>query len=396
MFPPIAKKGIEMNATMLTAQNPMQARSTKATPEPTIDYGIARVRDLQIRRVVKSAGGRVTLRGLELNGRSVYATKRFWRSFFTRFGIAENVFRYFSPAEVFDRISNLHADDSFQYCVAEGGERRSNKDEPQAHLLAITNIKRPVIRYGEVKALLERFGGEDISYVDGVVTSMHQPRGGSRSLQIGGDEFRDRFCLETPIDGYGHPRLFLSMLRTVCSNGMIGYARAFRSDIPVGKQMEHCISRAIESYDNGDGYAALRQRFESAQHSWASVRECLTLGSLLDKLGKEQALKSQELMPRFRQMAGNLSELYGLANLEALSDKRRRVLPAKCRVYDLLNFSSEVATHHATALGGMKMQAYLGSLISDEYDLEGTAENAAEFDAFFMASKDGGIRASLN
>jgi hypothetical protein len=383
-----------MNATMVTTHGRTNSRAIQM--EPTIDYGVACVRDLQIRRVEKSRGGKVTLRDIELDGRCVTATKRFWRSFFTRFGIAENVFRYFSPAEVFERISNLHADDSFQYCIAGNIAQGRSADKPKDHLLAITNIKRPIIRYGEVRALLERFGGEDISYVDGVVTSTHQPRGGSRALHIGGDEFRDRFCLETPIDGYGHPRLFLSMLRTVCSNGMIGYARAFRSDIPVGKNMEHCISRAIESYDNSDGYAALRQRFESSQSSWASVRECLLLGSLLDKLGKERALTTDGLMPKFRQMAGNLSELYGLANLEALSDKRRRVLPAKCRIYHLLNFSSEVATHHATPLGTMKMQAYLGTLISDEYDLEGTAENAADFDAFFMGPKDEPMRPSLN
>lgn len=383
-----------MNAMMVSTHGRVNTRVKQS--EPSIEYGIACVRDLQIRRVEKSRGGRVTLRDIELNGRRVTATKRFWRSFFTRFGIAENVFRYFTPAEVIDRIGNLHADDSFQYCIAGNSPVGRDPDKPRDHLLAITNIKRPIIRYEEVRSLLQRFGGEDISYVDGVITSMHQPRGGSRSLQIGGDEFHDRFCLETPIDGYGHPRLFLSMLRTVCSNGMIGYARAFRSDIPVGKNMEHCISRAIESYDNGDGYAALRQRFESSQSSWASVRECLLLGTVLDKLGKERALTTEGLMPKFRQMAGNLSELYGLANLEALSDKRRRVLPAKCRVYDLLNFSSEVATHHATAIGAMKMQAYLGTLISDEYDLEGTAENATDFDAFFMGPKDEPLRPSLN
>ena len=39
----------------------------------------------------------------------------------------------------------------------------------------------------------------------------------------------------------------------ICSNGAIGYSRAFRSDISLGKNMSHCISRALESYDNGDG-----------------------------------------------------------------------------------------------------------------------------------------------
>ena len=60
------------------------------------------------------------------------------------------------------------------------------------------------------------------------------------------------------------------------------------------------------------------------------------------------------------------------------------MLPARCRVDDLINFASEVATHHTIADGANRMQAYIGSLISDEYDLEGTATKSKDFDAFFM------------
>ena len=48
-------------------------------------------------------------------------------------------------------------------------------------------------------------------------------------------------------------------------------------------------------------------------------------------------------------MTGDLQRIYGMANLDALSVKRQRTLPAACKVYDLLNFASEVATHHADA-----------------------------------------------
>ncbi|MEZ4236145.1 MAG: hypothetical protein R3F59_08280 [Myxococcota bacterium] len=60
------------------------------------------------------------------------------------------------------------------------------------------------------------------------------------------------------------------------------------------------------------------------------------------------------------------------------------MLPAKCRVYDLINFASEVATHHALPEAAWQLQGWLGRLISDEYDLEGTAEGSADFDAFFL------------
>ena len=358
----------------------------------TFTYGQATVADLRVNRIERTQSGRVTLKDLEIDGQSVIATRRFWRSFFTRFGIAENIFRYFSPEEVFQRISQINADDSFRFCIS----NQEIKGRKTSRLLAVTSLKRPVIRYEEVAELVSKYGGKDVSYRDGLVTSVHAPRGGSREFQIGGDQFRDRFCLETPIDGYGHPKLYLSMLRMVCSNGMVGYTRAFRSDISVGKRMDHCIARALESFDNGDGYAALRQRFESSQTSWASVHECLQFGAVLERIQRESQTTTKGLLGRFRTIAGNMSELYGLANLDALSDKRKRILPSKARVYDLINFASEVATHHALPDGANRMQAYIGTLVADEYDLEGTAKDSPEFDAFFLDDSDAIVRQSVN
>lgn len=361
--------------------------------QPRFTYGFATVSDIQVRKVQRAAGGKVALRDLMIDGVPVRASRRFWRSFFTRFGIAENVFRYFSPDEVFTRIAEVNRDASFRFCIA----NRSDKDGVTRNdLLAVTSPNKPVIRYDEITDLLTRYGGTDVRYHDGLVTSTHAPRGGSREFAIGGDQFRDRFCMETPIDGYGHPRLFLSLMRLVCSNGMIGYSRAFRSDVPIGKHMDHCISRALQSFDNGDGYVALRQRFESAQSSWASVHECIGLAATLEKLQRDRQLTCEGSLGRLRAVAGNLSELYGLSNIEALSDKRQRILPSKARVYDLINFASELATHHALPDGANRIQAYIGSLISDEFDLEGTADSAADFDAFFMDQSDVVVRASMN
>ncbi|TWU57998.1 DUF932 domain-containing protein [Rubripirellula reticaptiva] len=365
----------------------------KATDKPRFSYGIATVADLQVDRVQPTEAGKVSLKDLRIDGQPVVATRRFWRSFFSRFGIAENVFRYFTPAEVFNRIEEVNADTAFRFCIANHTDTdgRTKRD-----LLAVTSPKKPVIRHDEVVDLITRYGGSDVRYHNGLVLSTHAPRGGSRQFAIGGDQFRDRFCLETPIDGYGHPRLFLSMMRMVCSNGMIGYARAFRSDVPVGKHMDHCISRAIESFDNGDGYVALRQRFESSQSSWASVHECLTLATTLEKAKREKQLLCEGVLGRLRGIAGNLSELYGLSNIEALSDKRQRILPSKARVYDLINFASEIATHHATPDGANRIQAYIGTLVSDEYDLEGTAEKSADFDDFFIEDSEAVVRQSVN
>jgi len=59
-------------------------------------------------------------------------------------------------------------------------------------------------------------------------------------------------------------------------------------------------------------------------------------------------------------------------------------LPAPCKVYDVLNFASEMATHHADPGGARAIQAFLGDLIASEYDLEGTADHFADWRDFFI------------
>jgi len=352
-------------------------------------YGFTKVRDLYAVGQRRRACGKATISAITVEGMQAVPTKRFWQSFFVRFGISDNVFRYFEPTEVFQRVSERAPDDLLRYCLELDHEK-------PPRLLAVSHPNRAVIRYQEVLDVASRYGGRDAKYADGIVTTTHTPRSGDQPFQIGGDRFDHRFVLETPVDGFRHPKIYLSLLRQICTNGMVGYTRAFRSDVSLSKDIAFCIGRALETYDNGEGYAALRQRFESAQTSWASVRECLDLYKSLIKVKERKDVTSDTLMRDFYRITGNLNELYGLANLDALSVKRQRILPARCRVYHLLNFASEVATHHSTPEGARTMQAYIGSLISDEYDMEGTAETTTDFSDFFVQSEISGPRASLN
>lgn len=337
------------------------------------------VRDFEI-RYERDDNANVRFTALSFQGEDLTPTRRFWRSFFQRFRIAENVFRYFEPTEVFARISQRAANHRVRFCI----ERTPDKPPK---LLSVTTPGRPMIQLDEVQDLVAEYDGTNVEYSNGVIISTHMPRSGAGQFAIGGDRFEHRFLMETPVDGFGHPRIHLSFLRMVCTNGMVGYSRAFRSDISLGQDIRHCIARALESYDNGEGYAALRQRFESAQTSWASIRECLQLYQAISRVKLKDDCKPHGLLDDFRQMTGNLHMLYGLANLNAISSKRQRILPARCRIYDLLNFASEVGTHYATVDGNKSMQAFVGGLISDEYDMEGTAESTTEFSDFFMKPK---------
>ena len=251
-------------------------------------------------------------------------------------------------------------------------------------LLAVSSPRRPVLRYEEARRTLDEHGGEAAVYCDGVIASCHTPRSGWNGFSVGPDLFHNRFMMEVPIDGYGQPSIYLSLMRQICSNGAIGYAGAFRSDLRIGEDAVYTLQRAMSQFDHEEGFAALRQRFESAQSSWASVSEVRQLEKVVARCGSEVAGGSSQAMAQLRRVSGDLNAIYGLANLESLSLKRQRILPAECRVYDLLNFASELATHHARGHAQARLQAYIGELVSDEFDLEGTAEKVPQFKDLFI------------
>lgn len=137
-------------------------------------------------------------------------------------------------------------------------------------------------------------------------------------------------------------------------------------------------------FDHEEGFAALRQRFEQSQKSWASIAEVRALEKIISRCGGGLRVDTFEALGKLNELAGDLNALYGLANLDGLSVKRQRILPARCRVYDLINFASELATHRAKPECALRLSAYIGTLVSDEFDLEGTAERVPEFTDLFV------------
>lgn len=100
------------------------------------------------------------------------------------------------------------------------------------------------------------------------------------------------------------------------------------------------------------------------------------------KGGDGANLEPAPVMYSLGKMSGDLTGGPGLANMDSLSAKRQRTLPSACRVYDLLNFTSELATHHAKPEGGRKLPAFIGDLVSGSVDLEGTADQFAGLERF--------------
>lgn len=396
------------------------------TTQPTFTYDLAAINDLVVQTKVNPKTGKNVVDHVLVKGEPLKPSNRFWTSMFARFGFNKQFFKYFDHAEVFNRIAETESSDRVRICV-ERGEDVNGK--PVNRLLAATNPKNAIVPHEELVGMLETSGHEGVTYNDGIIESTHRPRVGSTEFDILGDTFANRFIMATPVDGYGLPNVYLSLLRKVCANGVIAMSKAFRSSVALGKGEDNvafALTRVLDQFSNDEGYAALRQRVESAGNSWASVYEALSLYKLLVKLhnstdehgdrvlygtdgavlesspyirklitrgsgstpmGEDEDVIGSPIIGAYHGMTGDTSRLYGLANLDALSNKRQRTLPVKATVYDMLNFVTEVATHYAAPSASRPLQAWVGSLITGEYDMEGTCGKFKDFADFHISAK---------
>jgi len=389
-----------------------------AATDKRFDYAFTTVNALGVETEQDKRSGQPKVKAVLVHGEPLEPTERFWTSLYARYGFNGSMFKYFRHNEVLDRIAQVE-NDQLRVCIERDPETGHNR------LLAVSNPTKPLVAYDDLMNTLGQYEGRDIIYADGVVESTHVPRTGANTFSICGDEFSNRFVISVPIDGYGLPNIYLSLLRHICSNGAVGYAKAFRSSLALGRgsdDVNYSVVRALDGFGNDEGFAALRQRFEAAGKSWASVYESQSLYKHLLKLlcqkhvgldgaslaveGRIQRFLTADMatetlagdpnrleemnspvITAFHGMTGDVTRLYGLANPDALSVKRQRTLPIRAKVYDLLNFASEVATHHADEFGSRSSQAWLGSLISGEYDLENSCDSFDDFKDFFLERK---------
>src|SRR5437016_3849209 len=95
------------------------------------EYGVARIKDFTV-TTRKDQQGRSVVESLQLEGRAVRPSSRFWNSLHVRFGFTSNIFRYFSHAEVFERISQVAANDRVRWCL------EADREGPGGTLMAVT------------------------------------------------------------------------------------------------------------------------------------------------------------------------------------------------------------------------------------------------------------------
>ena len=80
---------------------------------------------------------------------------------------------------------------------------------------------------------------------------------------------------------------------------------------------------------------------------------------------------------------------YGVTDLSNIGIKKRALLPVGCSVADLLNFASELATHHSELLKPEStLQTFAGTVLSKGFDLEDLYPNARRTSDFYLRGVD--------
>ena len=308
-----------------------------------------------------------------INNETMQTTDRFWNSLYSRYNISDSFFKYFSHEEVFTRIINSNANTNLKLTV------ESSKDQP-ARALALAGANREVVPQKQIVNLFNEHKGRDIKYKDGVITAVFTPPSGVQDINIGNDKYRNNYVMTVPLDGYGMPKIHLSLLRLLCTNGIFGYGKAFESGITAVHDPMAVLGRVLDAYDNDQGFDALASRIEKAQQSYASFREVVKLeGTLLKtEVGSKR-------IDEYRSLTGFVQKQYGIANPESIATKKQMLLPTKVRVSELIDFATEIATHHSKQYESDRLNAWVGTMLCSEYDLEGSANGKIkEFKDFHL------------
>jgi hypothetical protein len=349
-------------------------------PVPKIDYRVIDLRSVSLEMGREKPNAKRKIISANIDGQVVNPTDRFTGSLSSLYGFSENIFKYFDPDEVIERIIDRGAGDKIRVSIQE------NVDGSHTVLGASKPSKSLITNDDLLYSLLEnKVDGKTVTYSDGVVRSQHKPtRMGDVGWSVGGDEMINRFVVDTPIDGYGLPASYLMLIRQVCINGAVAYAKAFKSQINIGNN--HKISsltspivtfnRFVESYNNEEGFSVVRSRVETAFKTPASLDEFYGLHRLLSK-DSEKNSKIASVMDKMIDLGGDALKIYGIVSLDQLNSKVRRRVPVNCTVYDLMNVATEVGTHYTNVINSRRIDGWVGTLLSNSggYDLEGAMAN---------------------
>ena len=310
-------------------------------------------------------------------GEEFKTSSRFVSTLAKKLKFSSNIFKYFSPSEVLERVAEQNPDCRFQVTF----------DHHSKQILGLVDEDKKFLPPAiACKVFADDPRVRSISYDKGIWSAdLHLDE--VFNVPKSGEYFR-RFNICYPVDGVGMPCIYLSMMRQVCSNGSTARVAEFRTDIEINDESGLHLSRLLSSFNNQYGFTALEDRLGIAQSTTASVRELMEIDSLLQNhVADKHAYRL--LHNRLDEIAGEPFFIYGTTSLNNIPAKKRALLPVNCSVNDLLNFSSELTSHHGNLLNNaVSFDVATGKMLAHEFDLEGMYSRRSQSPDFFLKNLD--------
>jgi hypothetical protein len=314
------------------------------------------------------------INGLAIDGTTYKPSTRFYKTLADELGIPYGVFGFFTPLEVMTRAAEKEPLLPLRVTV----------DTAQGEALGLMQDKGlPMpVKYIE-NVLHEDRRLQEVEYCNGELNALLDL---DDPWEVPNDStYRVRVRCRVPVDGVGMPDMSLATWRQVCSNGAVAETPLFRTKMEIKDNSGEHFRRLLASFSNPSGVEMLQERMCVAAGTKASVGEVLLLEGLIRR-SVANTRNQMLLRKRLNEIAENPCVRYGVTDLTNIGQKKRPLLPVGCSVADLLNFASELATHHAELLKPEStLQSFAGTVLSKGFDLEDLYPNAVRTSDFYLS-----------
>lgn len=353
-----------------------QMRRNESRPMPFKDrFETMRVTPRRVADAVVEHEGR--FQALDMNGERFAPSQRFLKGLAQRMKVPLSVFDLFSPLEVITRAAERVPDLALRLTV----------DHQEHKALGLIEDKGVPIPAGNIEIIMKEDRRlQKFDYHDGLITGRFDL---GEAWDIPNDsKYGVHISTEVPVDGMGTPETTLATWRQVCSNGAIAEAPLFRTKMEVKDNGGDHFARLLKSFSNPRGVEMLHERLLAAAETKASVDEVYQIEQFIRRQVRDER-HQMLLCERLQEVAENPCVRYAVTDLGAIGTKRRGLLPTGASVADVMNFVSELKTHHPEFVKNpASADGLLGNFYARSYDLEEMYPHAQPARSFYLRGID--------
>ena len=343
-------------------------------------FETVRITPRQVADSVVEDNGR--FRGLAVDGEEYKPSHRFLKGLAQRMKVPLGVFELFTPLEVIHRAAERAPDLHLRLTV----------DREEHKALALIEDRGVPIPAGNIEIIMKDDRRlQEFDYHDGVITGRFDL---GEAWDIPNDsKYGVHISTEVPVDGMGTPETTLATWRQICSNGAVAEAPMFRTKMEVKDNGGEHFRRLLRSFSNPRGVELLHERLLAANETKASVDEVYQAETFIRRQVRD-ARHQMLLCERLQEVADSPCVRYGVTDLGTIGERRRGLLPTGASVADVMNFVSELNTHHGALLRNRNAaNGLLGEFYARSYDLEEMYPHAQPASQYYLRNIDFGERA---